>query len=233
MSSLGCKASCTVIRFFCSLVHLFNFFSSPLQEWSGPSNVGTAQVFIPFIRFLQFNLDSSSFIDLLRYSFLIFSFISTCLMVSASIILKYLYVSFSPGVFICFLFVSFIPSVMCYLPLFIIRMADFLSQIPSLYADSIFSLPILEFPILFLFLARSLYTRWFFFSCDLLSFYSPGNSLSIWLSGTIAIPYSNSDSAYLWNIPIRVFASAKLFPPTVNSTLQVFMIFWIKFMTLS
>ena len=50
---------------------------------------GTAQVFIPFIRFLQDRFVSSSFL-VLRYSFSIFSFISTCLMVSASKMLKYL-----------------------------------------------------------------------------------------------------------------------------------------------
>ena len=34
-------------------------------------------------------------------------------------------------------------------------------------------------------------------------------------------------------IPLWIFASGKLLPPTVNSTLQVFMVFSIKFMTSS
>ena len=50
----------------------------------------TAQVFIPLIRFLLLSFVSSSFLVLLRYSFWILSFISTCLMVSASKVPKYL-----------------------------------------------------------------------------------------------------------------------------------------------
>ena len=44
---------------------------------------------------------------------------------------------------------------------------------------------------------------------------------------------SNGDSASPWNIPLWIFASAKLLPPAVNSTLRVFMLFSIKFMTSS
>ena len=50
---------------------------------------GTAQVFIPLIRFRQESFVLSSFLVLLRYSFQIWSFITTCLMVSASKIRKY------------------------------------------------------------------------------------------------------------------------------------------------
>ena len=42
---------------------------------------------------------------------------------------------------------------------------------------------------------------------------------------------SKGDSASPWKIPLWVFASAKLFPPAVNSTLQVYMVFSMKFMT--
>ena len=51
------------------------------------------------------------------------------------------------------------------------------------------------------------------------------------LSGIIAIINSNDDCAPLLNIPLRIFLSAKLFLPAVKSTLQVFMVFSIKFMT--
>ena len=34
-----------------------------------------------------------------------------------------------------------------------------------------------------------------------------------------------------WKIPLWIFVSAKLLPPTVNSTLPVFMVLSIKFMT--
>ena len=49
----------------------------------------------------------------------------------------------------------------------------------------------------------------------------------------IAITNSNGDGGSPWNIPRSQFASAKFFPPAVNSTLQVFMVFMIKFMTSS
>ena len=61
---------------------------------------GTAQVFITLIRFLLDSSVWSSFLVLLRSFFLIFSFISTCLMVSATKMSKYLYVFFSPSVHI-------------------------------------------------------------------------------------------------------------------------------------
>ena len=55
--------------------------------------------------------------------------------------------------------------------------------------------------------------------------------MSMWLSGIIAI--INSDSASPENIPLWIFASAKLFAPAVNSIQQVFMVFSIKFITSS
>ena len=83
-------------------------------------------VFIHFTMFLLHSLASSSFLFLLRYSFLNFYFISTCLMVSASNPPMYLYVFFSPSFLIFFSIWYFIPSVMCRLPLFIISMAHYL-----------------------------------------------------------------------------------------------------------
>ena len=53
----------------------------------------------------------------------------------------------------------------------------------------------------------------------------------MWLSGITAIIHSNGDSAYLWNITLWIFASAKLLPPPINSTLLVFMVFSIQLMT--
>ena len=73
---------------------------------------------------------------------------------------------------------------------------------------------------------------WLIFYCDLLSLYPPVNFLSLWLSGFITITNSNGDSASSWNIPPWIFSSAKLLPPAVNYTLQVFTVFLIKFMTL-
>ena len=79
----------------------------------------------------------------------------------------------------------------------------------------------------------SMYIRWLIFSCDLLSLYPSVHFLSKWLSDIIAIINSNGDSASPWNIPLWIFASAQLFLPAVNSTLQVFMFFSIKFMSSS
>ena len=67
--------------------------------------------------------------------------------------------------------------------------------------------------------------------CDLLSLYPAVHFLSMWLSGIMAIMNSKSDSAFPWKIPLWIFASTKLLPPAVSSTLQVFMDFSIKFMT--
>ena len=89
-SSLGCYAFCMIISFLvlwsiCLCSSLVHFKKSPEYLTRG-----TAQVFIPLIRFLLDSFVSSSLLVLLRNSFLIFSFISTCLMVSASKIPKYL-----------------------------------------------------------------------------------------------------------------------------------------------
>ena len=119
-----CNALCMDISFVLwstclssSLVHFKN----------GPEYLmrGTAQVFIPLISFLQHSFVSSSFLILLRYSFFIFSFISTCLMVSASKMPNYLNVSFSPSVLILSWFGNSIPSVWCLFLLFITSMAQF------------------------------------------------------------------------------------------------------------
>ena len=113
----------------CSSSSLVNFKNGPdYLTWS------TAQVFIPSIRFLLYSFVSRSFLVLLRYSFLIFSFIFACLMVSASKMPKYLWVSFSPSsVFKSYLdlVVPFHPSgVVCCFSLLAWRI--FLCQIPSL-----------------------------------------------------------------------------------------------------
>ena len=73
-SSLECNALCMVISF---LILWSNILSSSLVHFkNGPEYLtrGTAQVFIPLIRFLLHSFVSSSFLVLLRYSFLIFFF---------------------------------------------------------------------------------------------------------------------------------------------------------------
>ena len=55
-------------EFSCSLAHSFKFFPRPLQEWSRVSYVGDSSGIL--MRFLLCSLVSSSFLVLLRYSFL-------------------------------------------------------------------------------------------------------------------------------------------------------------------
>ena len=89
-SSLGGNALCMVISFL--VLWSICLSSSLVHLRKGPEYLtkGTAQVLIPLIRFLQESFISSSFLVLLRYSFWILFLISTCLMVSASKIPKYL-----------------------------------------------------------------------------------------------------------------------------------------------
>ncbi len=74
----------------------------------------------------------------------------------------------------------------------------------------------------------SMYMKWLMFSCDLLSLYPAVHFLGMWLTGIMAITNSNGDSASLWNMPLWIFTSAKLYPPAVNSTHQVWMVFSIN-----
>ena len=69
------------------------------------------------------------------------------------------------------------------------------------------------------------------FSYDLLSLYPAVYFLSMWLSGIMPIMNSKGDRASPWKIPLWIFVSAKLLPPAANSTLQVFMVLSINFMT--
>ena len=82
-------------------------------------------------------------------------------------------------------------------------------------------------------LMSSMYIRWLIFSCNLLSLYPAVHFLSVWLSGIMTIMNSKGDSASPWKIPLWIFVSAKLLPPAVSCTLQVFMVFTMKFMTSS
>ena len=89
-SSLWCNTLCMVISFLfpwsiclsSSLVHL--------RKGPGYLTRGTAQVFIPLMRFLLESFVSSSFRVFPRYSFRVLSVICTSLMVSASKMPKYL-----------------------------------------------------------------------------------------------------------------------------------------------
>ena len=185
-SSLGCNALCMVISFLvfwsiCLSSSLVYLRKSPEYLTSG-----TAQVFIPLIRFLSESFVSSSFLVLLRYSFRIWFFISSCSMVSASKNPKYVQVSFSASVPILSWFGSSIPSVRCRLLHFITSRAHFstvcirVSNSFSFFANSFMP---------------SMYIRWLIFSCNILSLYPAVHFLSMWFSGIMAIMKRWGDSA--------------------------------------
>ena len=71
-SSLGCNTLCMVISFF--VLWSICLSSSLVHLRKGPEYLtrGTAQVFIPLMRFLLESFVSSSFLVLLRYSFRIY-----------------------------------------------------------------------------------------------------------------------------------------------------------------
>ena len=89
-----CKAVCIVILVLvlwsiCLSSSLVRFKNRPESI-----TIGTAYVFIRLLRFLQLSWVWSIFLVLLRYSFLIFSFIFLCLIVLTSTITKYFLPSF-------------------------------------------------------------------------------------------------------------------------------------------
>ena len=147
-SSMGCNALCMVVSF---LVLWFICLNSLVHFRKGPEYLtsSTAQVIISLIRFLPDSFVSSNFLVLL-------SFISTCLMVSASRIPKYLFVSFYPTVLSLSRLGSSIPSVIYRLPLLIISIAHFSIPnsvpMPWMYILTAF----IRAPISFSFFANSL-----------------------------------------------------------------------------
>ena len=150
----------------CLALFLLILLSSHFKN--GPEYLTTerAQIFIPLMKFLKCSLVSSIFLVLLRYSLFIFSFISACVMVSASDIPKYLKISISPSVLILSRLVSSIPFVQCRFS--VLAWYIFLWQIPSRYLNCISTLPVLGFPILSHFwqtvwCCQSSLGSWFFF----------------------------------------------------------------------
>ena len=108
-SLFGCNPPYIVIVF---LDFLSISFRSLAFHWIIPApflNIATAHVFIVVPLFLPFNLDFKINLCLRLYSLVIFSFISVSLILSNSIIPKYVYPS-SPTCFIISPSGSFIPS---------------------------------------------------------------------------------------------------------------------------
>ena len=109
LSSLGCKVLCIVINFLV----LFSISLSFLVHFkNGLVHItrGTAQVFISLMRFLLQSIVLRRFFRSFEVLLSYISFISACLIVSASDISESLSFSFSPSVLILFRFGSSIPS---------------------------------------------------------------------------------------------------------------------------
>ena len=121
---------------------------------------------------------------------------------------------------------------MCRLPLFIASMAHFSMPNPIPISWLNYHTVCIRVSNSFSFLVKSLissmYVKWLNYACDLLCLYLAVHFQRMWLNGIMAITNSNGDSASPWNMPLWVFTSAQLFPPTVNSTLQICMIFSIN-----
>ena len=131
-----------------------------------------------------------------------------------------------PQVFVGVLFSEHSNFVRYRLSPFITSMDIFLCQIRFLYPDCIFLLHLSEFPILFHFLQTVWCRPYSLGDWSFPAIYWVCIRLCIFfLCCWVAIINSNGDSASPWNIPFLIFASEKLFPPAVNSTLQVFMVF--------
>ena len=104
--------------------------------------------------------------------------------------------------------------------------AKFHSYVLTVYSNGVFE----SFQFFFIF-CKKFNVRWLIFSSDLLSLYPAVHFLSMWLIGIMAIMNSKRDRASSWKMPIWIFVSAMLLSPAVSSTLQVCMVFSMKFIT--
>ena len=78
-SSLGCNALCMVISFLVRWSICLRFSQGHFKNGPEYLTRGIARAVTPYIRFILYSFVSSSFLIHLRYSFNIFSLISTCL----------------------------------------------------------------------------------------------------------------------------------------------------------
>ena len=142
--SLGCNTLCMVISFL--VLWSICLSSSLIHIRKGPEYLRrcTTLEFIPLIRFRLETFVSNSFLVPLRYiSFLILSFLCTCLIVSASKMPSYLSVYFSPNVLILSWIDSSIPSVRCRFSTFYYKYgtffyAKFISFVLTVYSNCVY-----------------------------------------------------------------------------------------------
>ena len=134
---------CNPYAYFLNFLVLWSICWSSLVLFKNGSKYltkGNSPVVYSFDEILPYSLVSSSFLILLRYRF-IFSYISTCLMVSTSTIPKFSFL---------LVFWFFLDLVDLFLPSFaVFRVSLLACQISSLYPHCISSLPISGFPRLF------------------------------------------------------------------------------------
>ena len=97
VSSLGYKAYSIVINFLLVWSICRSFLLIYFKNHPEYPTRGTAKTFISLMRYLREGFVSRSFLALSRYTFLIFSFVFTCLMVSAPNIPKFMWCFFIPS----------------------------------------------------------------------------------------------------------------------------------------
>ena len=78
-----------------------------------------------------------------------------------------------------------------------------------------------------------MHIRWLIFFFQSVNMYPLTHFQGIGLGGIIVITQSNADSASPRKIALLIFTLAKIFPPTVNSTLQFSIVISVNFMSLS
>ena len=177
------------------------------------------------MRYLLQHLLSRNFLSLLRYSSLIFSFISSCLMVSAS---KYLLFSFSPS-FLTDLVVLFVPPIL-FSYLLLKTWHIFHCQIPFLYPHCTFIFFVFVSQVLFPLafsnsLISSMCIRRLIFSCDFVNLKFPLHFQNIKLSGIIARIKNSGQLESPWMMILWIFTSI-----TVSLLSSFSMAYEMKFM---
>ena len=148
----------------------------------------TANRFIPFIRFLQYSLVSSSFLVLPSYSF--FIFLVRLYLFDGQFPIFPIICRFSLSILI---FLDLVVLLICFYPvswLYILTACIRVSNSFSFLANSLMS---------------SMCIRWLIISCDFLSLYPALHFLSMYLIGILAMINSNFDSASSWYMLLWIF----------------------------
>ena len=134
----GCKTLNIVMLFLVLWFICFSFLLIHFKNGPEYLKCRTSQAFILLMKSMLYSLVLNIFLVLLR-CFYVFSFISTCLVVSTSNISKYLYVSFSPNISDFFSIGGSIILVICHFPLLIVSTVHLFDAEFPLYVLNVYS----------------------------------------------------------------------------------------------